>query len=314
LAQIGLAESSLRRWVEAYAHLSEALSQTDDEWISHNSGFLNEQLEKVRAHVGLLSIDATPGADVSVNGGAIGKAPLRNAPVTLPEGHATITAALAGYSPRTAELEIRGGTAPTVALDLVPIAKPSVPVVPAVQTGAATAVPAGHTTTPTGAGAGRTVAESPGYRVLPWVAIVAGITSMAASGVVMVSVQCHSDPVYCPNLVYLIAITEGSAIGGAFGVFAPFVDLEKDPGFLKQALLIGSSIAAASAIGSGYLLARDFPDTQWKRDLGFGGVAVGAAALIANAFIAIEPTPSRKKAVKLALSPGVGGVWLHGKF
>ena len=56
LAQIGLAEQALERWADAEAHLSEALTQVDDPWISANAETLGASLSVVRGHLGTLRV------------------------------------------------------------------------------------------------------------------------------------------------------------------------------------------------------------------------------------------------------------------
>src|SRR5450432_1161850 len=54
LAQIGLAEGSLRRWVEAEGHLASALAAHDTPWIENrrNREALEQALGAIRGHIG----------------------------------------------------------------------------------------------------------------------------------------------------------------------------------------------------------------------------------------------------------------------
>ena len=61
LAQRGLAESSLRRRVEAERHLGEALDRHDSPWIEarENRSVLEQVLANVRTHVGGVRLQGT---------------------------------------------------------------------------------------------------------------------------------------------------------------------------------------------------------------------------------------------------------------
>jgi tetratricopeptide (TPR) repeat protein len=130
LVRMALAEAELGRWVDAHAHLRAAMSAPDDRFIRQHRRDLEEELDGIRGHVGLLEVQsATPGVTVSINGGDA--MPLPPAPVTVPEGALNIELAAAGcetvrrsltIAPRaTAQLIVQlvcaptASTAPTVA-------------------------------------------------------------------------------------------------------------------------------------------------------------------------------------------------------
>src|SRR5688572_26126191 len=52
MAQIGLAEQALGRWIDADLHLGEALSAGDDPWIVKNRGALEGARALVEKHLG----------------------------------------------------------------------------------------------------------------------------------------------------------------------------------------------------------------------------------------------------------------------
>src|SRR5689334_23114675 len=56
LAQMGLAEQALGRWVRAYEHLTQALADKGDPWIAKNLAPLGEALKTASEHVGQLEI------------------------------------------------------------------------------------------------------------------------------------------------------------------------------------------------------------------------------------------------------------------
>ena len=95
LVRMALAEAELGRWVDAHAHLRAAMSAPDDRFIRQHRRDLEEELDGIRGHVGLLEVQsATPGVTVSINGGDA--MPLPPAPVTVPEGALNLELAAAG--------------------------------------------------------------------------------------------------------------------------------------------------------------------------------------------------------------------------
>jgi hypothetical protein len=138
LAQRGLAESSLRRWVDAERHLRDALERHDSPWIEakENRSILETALANVRTHLGGVRLQGTEGAEVMVNGQAAGRLPL-SAPVRVPEGSARITAAAPGRRSAEREIVVRGGEEAVVRLELESEAAapppPAEPVAPAVH-------------------------------------------------------------------------------------------------------------------------------------------------------------------------------------
>jgi tetratricopeptide (TPR) repeat protein len=78
LAQIGLAQVALGRWVEASDALANALAAADDPWIQKNRATLERMAGEVGRHIGEIDVDGDPrGAAVSLNGVAAGNLPLR---------------------------------------------------------------------------------------------------------------------------------------------------------------------------------------------------------------------------------------------
>src|SRR5262249_720649 len=64
LAQIGLAEQALGRWLEAEEHVSKAMESASDPWIKSKTGPLKDALETIREHLGDLEIEGPDGADI----------------------------------------------------------------------------------------------------------------------------------------------------------------------------------------------------------------------------------------------------------
>lgn len=128
-AQMGLAELSLRRWLEAEAHLTTALERHDIAWAEDPTvrSVLEKALEKGRAHIGTLLITGTSGAEIAMDGHPVGTLPLA-APIRLEEGKARVVATAAGHSAIEKEVVVTGGQTITARLDLgPPLAVPSAP-------------------------------------------------------------------------------------------------------------------------------------------------------------------------------------------
>jgi hypothetical protein len=125
LAQIGLAEGSMRRWVDAEAHISAALVAHDTPWIENrrNREALEQALSSVRGHIGTIAIVGPPGAEVSVDGRVIGRLPLPAA-IRVGEGPVRVRGSALGRKLADVEAAVAGGAETTVALELGPDVPP----------------------------------------------------------------------------------------------------------------------------------------------------------------------------------------------
>jgi hypothetical protein len=109
LAQVALAEQAVGRWALAYDHLTEALAEKDDPWISKHKSTLEDAMKLLRDHVGKLEIlGGSPGAEVRINGAVVGALPLSK-PVTLPTGSAAIEVTAPRFTPIQRTTTIRAG-------------------------------------------------------------------------------------------------------------------------------------------------------------------------------------------------------------
>jgi hypothetical protein len=122
LGQMGLAEFSLKRYVDAEAHLVGALADQSP-WVAKNRGALEQALEDVRKHVAVLTISGPAGADVTVNGKPVGRLPLVE-PVHVGEGRVRIEGNLIDHQTTAVDIKAPGGQQVNTVLDLVPIAPP----------------------------------------------------------------------------------------------------------------------------------------------------------------------------------------------
>ncbi len=118
LAQLALAEQALGRWVDAEAHLADALSRESDPWIAGHRAVLVSALETIRGNLGRLGVDANvAGAAVTVDGRAVGTTPL--APVSAAAGTAVVEVAAEGYVRVQRSATVRAGQLTRVRVELV---------------------------------------------------------------------------------------------------------------------------------------------------------------------------------------------------
>jgi hypothetical protein len=121
LAQIGLAEQSLERWVDSSEHLTTALADGNFSWIEKNRALLQKALDVVDSHIGAVMVTGTPaGAEVIVAGSAHGTLPL-TAPIRVAEGTWPVEVRLHGFRTYREEIAIRGGSSESLGLVLEPM-------------------------------------------------------------------------------------------------------------------------------------------------------------------------------------------------
>ena len=89
LAQVGLAEQALGRWVDAENDLAEAMASKSDPWIRKNLSTLNGAVDVIRKHLGSLDVIGPAGAELLIDGHSAGTLPLAK-PARVPIGSLTI--------------------------------------------------------------------------------------------------------------------------------------------------------------------------------------------------------------------------------
>ena len=128
LAQIGLAEQALGRWVDAENDLAEAMASKSDPWIRKNLSTLNGAVDVIRKHLGSLDVIGPAGAELLIDGRVAGTLPLAK-PARVPIGSLTIEVKKDGFFPATRPVSIAAGELTRESVDLQPQ-----PVAPAVRT------------------------------------------------------------------------------------------------------------------------------------------------------------------------------------
>jgi len=209
LAQMGLAEGALHRWVDAEVHLSAALASHDTPWIEvpRNREALEQALATVRSHIGTVKVLGAPGTRVTVDARELGRLPLE-LPLRLPEGPVHLKATAPGYGTTEVAVSIVGGGEQTVVLPLVPLALPAPPATPvhldepapparwktwtglsllgasaaAIATGAVWVVLDGHSSCPVTATPCKFVYDT---KVQGWLTIGAGVAAGTAGGLLL---------------------------------------------------------------------------------------------------------------------------------
>ncbi len=117
-AQLALVEMQLSYWLDAETHLSEALAAPRDLWVDRNRQALETTLRQVKASIGLLEVAGSPpGAEVKVNGRAVGHLPLPE-PIRLGEGPAVVEVSASGFFPRTQSMNVEGQTRKQLRVEL----------------------------------------------------------------------------------------------------------------------------------------------------------------------------------------------------
>jgi hypothetical protein len=107
--QLGLVEMALGYFVDAEKYLGEALASPDHPWVAKNLATLKAQLATAKSQIGELYVIGEPnGAEVLVNGKAVGKLPL-STPIRLDKGRAEVQVRAPGYLATTDTVMMAGG-------------------------------------------------------------------------------------------------------------------------------------------------------------------------------------------------------------
>jgi len=176
LAQMGLAEQALGRWIDGEAHLARALEAGQDPWIAKYRGTLETSRAEIGKHLGSLYVTGGPeGAELRLDGQPVGTLPLRR-PVRLPVGTFALEASVGGHVVVARAVSIAAGV--TAHEDL------SAPAAPASPSPASAAAPVIVTSREGARDEGPPEASS-GRRRLAWIAAGGAVAVAAAGGVVL---------------------------------------------------------------------------------------------------------------------------------
>lgn len=125
-ANLGSAELTLARYRDAAEHFAYALRTFPATGNKKQLAGTKQLFEQARAHVGGLTIKVSvEGAEVFVDGKAIGRSPLQDQVFVNP-GERVLEAKLAGYEPSKQSTKLAAGGAQAITLLLAPTAPPPV--------------------------------------------------------------------------------------------------------------------------------------------------------------------------------------------
>lgn len=126
LAQMGLAEQALGRWLDAERHLDQAIA-AEDAWIAERRPLLTEALSAIRGRLASVEASASvEGAELYLNGAAAGVLPLA-APVRVVAGPIELEVRAEGHRPLRRTIEARGGQLVREHFELAAIEAPPAP-------------------------------------------------------------------------------------------------------------------------------------------------------------------------------------------
>jgi tetratricopeptide (TPR) repeat protein len=113
LTQRALAEQALGSWVQAEAHLKEALAAPPDAWIGQYRDTLDRSLATIGDHLGTLQVNGgLPGAELRIDGQLVGTLPL-SAPLRVVVGRSLLEVKLAGHYPVRREIAVKAASIST---------------------------------------------------------------------------------------------------------------------------------------------------------------------------------------------------------
>jgi hypothetical protein len=120
-AQMGLAEMALGKWVDAEAHIQEALEASSDRWVSKNVSSLRQALSSVRDHLGSLELLGSPaGAEIVIDGEVRGHLPLGK-PLRVRVGEWPVEVRAPGYQPASFKVQVVSGGLARESVNLPPV-------------------------------------------------------------------------------------------------------------------------------------------------------------------------------------------------
>jgi hypothetical protein len=249
LAQIGLAEQALGRWIEAEADLERALAQKEDGWVTRHRGQLDAALAIVQHHLGWVAVESSiSGAELWIDGERAASLP-RIEPLRAVAGAVVLEVRAAGYDPLRRTIEVEPGGRAQERFVLVPSrAAPSPPVDPPRATSPSAAPP----------------------RLMAWVTGLTGITLVAGGAVANVvresNAAVYNDPKQC-------APPPGKTVDDVCGGRRRAVNIA------EGAMIVGYAAGGAALLASAILFATSAPRRTRSVALrcGLGGAPFGVA-------------------------------------
>lgn len=235
-AQMARAEQALGRWLDARAHMAEALASRDDPWIAARATSLEDERVAMEAHLGRLEVLGVPeGAEVQVDDRPARRAPLAE-PLWSAVGTVVLTVRMPGFFPVVRRVVVDAGG----------VARETVSLVPMQPVGAPTIAPEAPAATPATRVEVRRVVPAATHprRVLGLAGILGGAAFLLGGASAHVARELTLDA----------AVRDGCALTGAGGVAGPagctarVVSVEVSSafavaGYVTGGLLLGAGLA-----------------------------------------------------------------------
>jgi hypothetical protein len=308
--EAGLAESALQLWLDAEAHLVEGLNASTDNWVGLHRALIEDQLEKVRTHLGWLIVTGTPNTDVFVDGAPVGTLPLSSR-IRRAEGPVMVQGRLLGHQSIVKNVQVlaKGNQAVRLEFAVAPAAPPA----PAVST-PTLAPQAASNLLPT-----RAPVNPFFYQSLPWLSTVAGALTLGDLALLLQSNHSCTGKSSCdPSKALEVSVGITGLTGLVMGGSALLMGVthRSDPRLVKSVLLVSSALAAAGAIAGGVSLVRDNQSngSEGKWAYGAGSIGAGSIVLLLDTVALFESTPERVRPARVALVPTPNGFNLLGIF
>jgi hypothetical protein len=303
-AQMGLAEQALGLWVEAEAHVREALNATDDKWIKKNRATLTGALSVIEGRLGSVEIWGEPvGAEVLIDGKVVATLPM-SAPVRVVVGDLPVTVRAPGYLARTTTVTV---VAKQSSRERVVLQRTEAP---AIATTAPGIAPAPRSTAPAAA------APSPSPTVAPATSLArASEPEPPSSPPTLVRAPSEdrgSEPSTLRGAWKWIAWGTGAAALGV-GIYGTLQQNSKGDSFDKACGLdpTGTPMARLGSNQSNTYCAGLKTDVDsWYRTEVIGLVAAGALGASGFVLWLSEPRAGETKTTSASLgcAPGIGGL------
>lgn len=335
-AEMGMAESSLKRWVDAEDHLLEARDQETDDWVKINRGLIDKEIGRVRAHIGTLAVKGTPSAELLLNSVRVGSLPLRGGQIRVAEGEVTLRARLDGYETLTKVWTVIGDERSEVELWLSPTKSADPAATAAANPVAPVASPAPNALPVPDASPVATAKPSkasghfgPFTRMLPVFVVMTGLSTAVSAWTLPneptnvdwicrnnKSPDCrasHPDLMVSSALVG-ISIGATAALGPPiYAILSPHAS-KMSPSEERWAILFlgGASSASAMLVGGLMTYYEGFGET-WKRAAGISALSLGVATAAVTTIAAFEPV-STGGDLHVSLVPTPNGLAVFGRF
>jgi hypothetical protein len=245
-AQMGLAEVALGRWVDAEAHLEEALAAATDPWVKKNSKTLSDSLGQVKKEIGSLDILGPPAGTEIVIGGAVkGTLPLAK-PLRVRAGDVRFELRAPGYDSETRTVHAVAGQLTRETVELTP-ARRQAPVQP-VAAAATGTVPV---VTEASGGAGE--ATGRGRQIVKWSAFGAAGLGLV-TGVVATLIHQSKVSAFNNDANMGCADNNGQAVHMSDGSAAPECQGDLDAYRSARTWQIVGFVAAGAFAATGLVL------------------------------------------------------------